>query len=296
MIAMNKYQAERLFDRAMYYEDHKMWLHAIQLYHRLITEFPEAPQYSIKLAGVYTEIENYKAAEKVLLSALQPEQENMEVLYALGMVFFHQRILDQALYYFDQVARKQMPDAHFRMGMIFMMVDELHKAERHLSEAISLDDCYYDAYLALGEIYIKRNETLKAIALLQKAVELNQLNWRGMMMLALAYQYGDRKAEALACYRKVASLHASDSVVVGVVTDALIQMREFSEAGSILETALSYSPASGAILVRLGRIALFQSDRPSARQFFLRALACDPACVEAEEHLRFFTSDEKDNL
>jgi Flp pilus assembly protein TadD len=292
---MNEYQVDQLLDKAAYYEDHRMWLHASQLYLRLIAEFPREAGYAIKLAGIYAEMENYSAAEKILLDGIQPDQENTEVLYALGMVFFHQRRLDRALFYFDQAARMNMPDAHFRMGLIFQALGQFPKAERHFTETISIDSKYYEAYLALGDVHLRSNRTLKAMAVLQKAVELDEYNWRGHMLLAVTYEQANRRGDALRSYRMVAALHMSEAEVISLVADALFQMHEIDEARNVLEQAIVLTPNSTELLVRLGKIALFKSDRSAAKQYFLRALALDPDCREAEQHLRFVSGDAKNN-
>ena len=68
---MNEHRVRQLLDEARYYEVHRMWLHAVQVFERLIQEFPGNLEFRIRLGNVYLEMGNLAGAELALLQALR---------------------------------------------------------------------------------------------------------------------------------------------------------------------------------------------------------------------------------
>ncbi len=286
---MNEHRITQLLDEAVYYENHRMWLHAIQIYQRLIHEVPEEWNYRVRLGTVYLEMGNLQAAEQVLLQALRYDAENPEVLYALGLACYQSGDLDRALFYLQQLAGKGIPKVHYSLGLIFWRRSDFESAERHFRMALDFQPDHADAALALGETCLRLGKTKTAVDALRRASMLSPGDDAVEQTLGQALAADGQWNSATVEFQRILTRSPENDDALHALAGAYVALKRFDEAEQLLKQALLRPPKQARTLILLGRLALVKSNRGRAESYFRDALDADPENEEALEQLRYFT-------
>ncbi|MFZ1729236.1 MAG: tetratricopeptide repeat protein [Bacteroidota bacterium] len=286
---MNDHRISQLLDEARYFEDHQMWLHAMQIFQRLIHDAPEEWSYRVRLGTIYLEMGNLPAAEQVLLQALRFEPKNPDILYALGLACYQSGDLDRALFYLQQLAGKNISKVHYSLGLIYWRRLDFSAAERHFRMAIDLQPDYADAALALGETCLRNGKSGEAVEALRRAAMLlpgDDLidHTLGQALLA----DGQREAAAVVFQQLLARSPEHDDAV-HALAGTWITLKRYDEAEHMLKSAVLKQPAQARSFVMLGQLSLVKSNRQRAEVYFRKALEIEPENQDALEQIRYFT-------
>jgi tetratricopeptide (TPR) repeat protein len=287
---VNVHRVSALLDEAQYFEDHGMWLHAVQIYQRLIHESPEEWNFRLKLGNIYLEMGNLQAAEQVLLQALRHDAQNPDILYALGLASYQSGDLDRALYYLQQLAGKGLPKVHYSLGLIYWRRMEFEHAERHFRLALEMEPESCDTAVALGETYLRNGKTREAVEVLRRASLLqpgDDLIERSLSQALLADGKGEEAASVLESIHQRNPDSADASYALAGVW---LTLKRTEEAEQLLKASVLRWPGNAELYVLLGKMALLKSNRVRAEEYFRHALVIDPDHEEALEQIRYFAS------
>jgi tetratricopeptide (TPR) repeat protein len=284
---LNNHRISKLLDDARYYEDHRMWLHAVQVYERLIHELPAEWKYRVRLGNVYLEMGNLNAAEQVLLQALRYDNQNPDVLYTLGLAAYQGEDYTRALYYLEQLAARNIPKVHYSLGLVHWRRAEFSHAERHFRLAVELDPESADAALALGETLLRNENARDAIEPLRRAARLRPDDAVITHALGLALSRIGQHQDAVPLYEALLHRDPDDRNATLALANALVSLNQIDAAESILLKATLRSNNDARLFVMLGRLSLQRANRSRAEDFFRRALTIDPDQLDALEQLRY---------
>jgi tetratricopeptide (TPR) repeat protein len=207
---MNVHLLNRLTDQAQHFAEHRMWLHASQIYYRILNEHPDRVDVALKLAAVYAEMGNLNAAEQTLLTALGKDQYNADIIYALGTIFFQASDDDRARFYFEKLIPQRLPQVHFMLGKVHERKREPIPAERQYRLALELDPSYTDAASTLAGMLIEIDEASRAVPLLEEALKKSPNEWRLRFLLGAAYSLSARWEEAVMTFNVVLESQPDD--------------------------------------------------------------------------------------
>ena len=286
---MNDHRISKLLDDARYYEDHRMWLHAVQVYERLIHDFPGEWNYRVQLGNVYLEMGNLKAAEQVLLQALRYDSENPEVLYTLGLAAYRSADFERALYYLQQLAGRSIPKVHYSLGLVHWRRGEFAHAERHFRLAVELDPESADAALALGETLLRTENASAAIDHLRNAARLRPEDSVISRALGLAMSTVGQHHDAERIFAEIVRRDPEDRDALYALAGELVSLGQSEAAERVLTQAMVRWTDDARLFVLLGKISLLRANRNRAEEYFRRALAVDPDQMDALEQLRYLT-------
>jgi tetratricopeptide (TPR) repeat protein len=286
---VNEHRIAQLLDDARYYEDHGMWLHAVQIYERLIHENPEEWNLRLRLGNIYLEMENLQAAEQVLLQALRFDSKNPDVLYALGLACYQSGDLERALYYLQQLTGKRIPKVHYSLGLVYWRRMEFGHAERHFRIALELEPDSSDTALALGETCLHNGNTVEAVELLRRASMLLPGDDLIEHALAKALIVDGQHEPAAAVLEAILRRKPDDEEAARSLAGIWIAGKRLDEAERLLKVTITTWPESAKSYVLLGKLFLVKSNRTRAEECLRRALEIDPDSEEALEQLRYFT-------
>lgn len=286
---MNEHRVSQLLDEARYFEDHRMWLHAVQVYQRLIHSFPGELDYRIRLGTVYLEMGNLQAAELVLLQALRHEANNPDILYSLGIACYQSGDLDRALFYMQQLAGKKLPKVHYSLGLIYWRRGELPHAERHFRLTLEYQPEHFDAALALGETCLRAGKSKEAVEAMRGAAALAQEDPSVHYSLAVALVSDEQWEGAVSTLQRVLQLATDHTDARIALAGSLMKLKRFDEAEQCLKEELLRDQRSVKALLSLGRLALMKASRKRAEEYFRQVLDIDPDHEEALEQLRYLT-------
>lgn len=286
---VSEHRISQLLDEARYFEDHKMWLHAVQIYQRLIHEDPEDWTYRLRLGNIYLEMGNLQAAEQVLLQALRSDAKNPDVLYALGLASYQAGDLDRSLFYLQQLAGKRIPRAHYSIGLIYWRRAEYAHAERHFGLALELDPASADYAAALGDTLVRNGKTGDAVTVLRRAAMQSPGDTLIEHSLAQALVADGQGSAAVPVLEVLLQRNPEDRESAYSLAGVLVSLGRFDDAEVQLKRSIREYPDDARSMSLLGRLFLLKANRERAEHWFRCALEIDPDNEEALEHIRYFT-------
>jgi tetratricopeptide (TPR) repeat protein len=288
-MSVNEHLVTHLLHDARYYSDHRMWLHAAQVYRRLADAHPGEIRFVLELATVYLDMGNPDAAEQVLLGALGGDRGNADILYALGIARRRAGDTERALSYLEQLIPRRLPKVHLAIGMIHHDRGDLISAERHLRLALELEPDFPGADLALAQVLLRMGHGARAVQVLRDIVAARPLDRDARYFLGLAHALEMQWTDALAEYHLALQTQPDDAPVLIAAAEVRMQLRQPDEAERLLLTALRAEPGSAPVFIALGRVALMRTHRDRAEDYFRRAVALDPDNAEAQTQLNLLS-------
>ena len=125
------------------------------------------------------------------------------------------------------------------------------------------------------------------VALSREAVNRSPGHWIPRLLVAEALRQGGRCGEAVPEYQASIALRPQDDIPYAKLTECLIRLRRFDEAGQTLDRLKQLSPSSQEAAMGLGLLALLQ-DRPEvSRALFEQAVGRNPSSPRAGAMLAF---------
>ncbi len=284
---MNEHRVSQLLDEARYFEDHRMWLHAVQIYQRLLEAYPEELDFRVRLGVVYLEMGNLKAAEQVLLQAIRYDARNPDILYSLGVICYQSKDYDRALFYLQQLAGKRLPKAHYSLGLVHWQRGEWEHAARHFKLTLQLQPDHFDAALALGETCLRNGDAKAAIAALRNAATIAPDSASVYHLLGSAYAGSGAWADAAQAFEQAVEIEPENPELLLGLAAARMSNRDFDEAERLYKSLLLRQQRIEDALLGLGRIALMKSQLVRAKEYFSKILEINPEHEAALEHVQY---------
>ncbi len=274
-------------DEAHYFEQHRMWLHAVQVYQRLLDVYPGELKLHIRLGQVYLEMGNLKAAEQVLLHAFSDDPRNKEILYSLGVICYQSQDYDRALYYLQKLAAGTDAKAHYSLGLVHWQRGDLENAERHFKKTLELQADHLDAALALGEARLRNGKTRSAVEAFHQAVAIDPQSSASYTSLGSALLASGHWNKAMEAFERALVLDPGQPELLTLLAGAMLRGGHLDEAEHVYKDLLGKQDRVEEALMGLGRVSLMKSNRKRAAEYFARVLEINPENVEALEQVQY---------
>jgi tetratricopeptide (TPR) repeat protein len=292
---MNEYLLDELQDKARYHRDHEQWLHAAQVYYRILAILPDRLETYFDLATMYSNMDHPSAAEEILLKALKLSDNNSDVLFALGVTMFKCKDYEKASKYLEQLLPNGFPKVHYYVGAIALEKNDLQSASRQFQLALSFDEKYKLAYHALCDVSFRLSAPALLIETASKGSKHFSDDWKLQLFQGIGYIQLQKPEMALPQIRKAVALKPNDAALLKTAADAVAQTPYIGEAESLLLKALQLEPDSPDVLVSLGMVAVKRANKTKAMEYFTKALELDPENDIAMERLQLFTPIDRKN-
>lgn len=251
---MNELQIGTMLDRARAFVREGKFLHAYQLYYRLIYSEPACLPFYFELAAVYSERDRNDAAIRLLERAKTIHQEDFDLTYHLGTLYLQNGRYDNALSLFNTLRRRNLPAVHVSLGIARYHKHELKEAEVEFRIAVKLDPAFPKIYELLGELLIMRSAFTEAIPCLQRGVKLDPYSSTNHQLLGLAYQGVQDHPKAYQEFIQAIEMDPNASVNWRLCGESLMTMNRFEEAEPYIRKSLSLSPQDADSLQALRRL------------------------------------------
>ncbi len=153
------------------------------------------------LALYYRNQEDYEAAEKYALRAIELASGNYNAYENLGTINAYQKNYDDAIKYYKKAIElnPEFYSAHNNLGLVYSYIGDFNNSTLYINKAIEINPKLSKAYNDLGTVYGQIGEFDKAVLFISKAIEINPSEGSYYKNLAVAYGFlGDKeKAEQL---------------------------------------------------------------------------------------------------
>jgi tetratricopeptide (TPR) repeat protein len=186
--------------------------------------------------------------------------------------------LNQALQQYVDAAlvAAEHPQSHVNLGLLYLRLGQLDKAERAYLRAIQLDPSYAVAYVNLADLYRQQQMDEKVEATLIAARTAVGDNAAVEHSLGLLYVRSKRQSQAIQALAKASRLDASNARYEYVYAIALDGAGESARAINILQDAHAKHPYDRDVLIGLVGFNKARGNSKSAAAYARKLLEVDP--------------------
>jgi len=173
-----------------------------------------------------------------------------------------------------------LPDIASASSEVQARLRERHDSlTRAINDAGSSPAALAEAYGEMGKLFLAAEYFDAAEACFVNAGALAPSDMRWPYYLGHAYRRGNENEKAAEAFARALTLQSNHVPSLVWLAEMRLAANRPDEAGRLLETARAVEPQSGAVLYRLGRVALARQDFPNAVKHLEAALAIAPAAT-----------------
>ncbi|HUI31552.1 MAG TPA: tetratricopeptide repeat protein [Candidatus Acidoferrales bacterium] len=268
-----------LLDEAVDFLGDNKPLHAIQILRKVISKNSDCTDAYLKLAEIYVGMNNYNAAEELLLDGLRKLSEDYKLVYALGSLYYNLGELERALPLLRKLNSWRNPSVHLALATIFLEQNEFLEAIAEVRRVLRGDAKYPDANGILGRIYLKQKNFPNAIKYLRRELALNESSVEFRLDLATAfYMLGDLRT-ALEEFTLLIDTDPDFFPGWLMCGKILLELGKADESEFYLQRAMNLNPKNAELLQTLANLYNAFGEVEKARAIF-DELAATNAVVE----------------
>jgi len=280
---MNEIQLSRYFDRARAFAEEGKHLHATQVYKRLISEEPTLPKAYLELTSIYEELENYPAAEKLLLEAWERCGQLSEIVYRLGNLHLRSGQYERAISYYNALEGSKLPHVHYNLGIAYFCLGNFPKAEKHLHLTLKYDPHFPKINETIGDLLLRRKAYGEAVKYLRRGIQIDPYSSMSHYLLGLAYLALYDWKNAYEEFVTAIEMDPKEARAWEKCGEVLLNLQQLDEAESYLRKALELDPNFPDTIVDFGYLSLRRGQPDEAMSYFTQALKLQPNHARAIE-------------
>lgn len=273
---MNEIQISQLLDQARAYVNEGKYLHAEQLYHRLIREEPQLMEIYTELASVYAENGKVGAGIHILEKALHRFPAHEQLLFMLGSFHLQAGNHDKAIGLLQKLYGKGLPHVHFSAGIAHFYKGNMKRAEEQFRITLNLNPRFPKIHESLGELLIRRGAFAEAIHHLKLGIRGDPYSWVSHHLLGTAYHALNDPKNAYNEFVLAIEMSPNEPLSWQKCGEVLLEMKRYDEAEQYLRKALELQPDFADALANFGQLWLLRGDRVQSEAYFNKALSVDP--------------------
>ncbi|MEP0821913.1 MAG: tetratricopeptide repeat protein [Ignavibacterium sp.] len=285
----------QMLEQARSFVDERKYLHAAQIYNRLTTLAPSMEAAWVELSHVYSELNQYDAAERVLQQASASTRDPNKILYLLGNLHQKTAAFDRALVSYKKLlfrekdlSRRLRSHLHFNIAICYFSKGNLRLAETHFRKVKRIDPHFPKIHESLGELLLRRGAVTESITVLRRAVALDPYSWIGHYLLGLAFAQVREWNQAYEEFVSAIEMDPNEPNGWHMCGEALLSLERYDEAEQYLRKALDLNPHLTDAIANVGLLYMHRGDMDTAFECFERALALEPSnrkALEGKEQL-----------
>ena len=217
--------------------------------------------------------------------ALALDRRHALARYNLALVLYHADRLQPALdELHESLAIERRPEVLYTIGIVYWHQGDLDRAVKALSDAVAADPASADAHMALGTIFKAGGDTKRAVAALQRAAALRpDLPAPHVVLsqvLALAGdEAGARRESSEADRLRSVSEQSMEAVTWTAVGAQKLDAGDATAAAECFRRATRAFDAFAPAHYQLGRALERMGQHDAARAAFARAQQLNPALI-----------------
>jgi tetratricopeptide (TPR) repeat protein len=160
-----------------------------RLYREIIKNYPKTPTPYVGLASIALRKSDFQAAAEWLDMAVDLDESLSAACYLLAMIHLHLNKPNQAIAVLRRALRNNVRSAELNQGLAvaFLIAQDLKHAERSFQTAIALNPKFSAALHGLALLYLQQKRSEDAISLLSRYLDGSPSDIQGRELLANAY-------------------------------------------------------------------------------------------------------------
>lgn len=273
----------QMLEQARSYVDERKFLHASQVYHRIVELDPSLESAWVELSHVYCELKKYDAAEKILQKALPSSTDPNKITFLIGNLYLKLGQYGRSLVYYRQLmareaglSRNIRAHLHFNTALCYFYRGNDKLAEAHFRRTRRIDPYFPKINESLGELLLRREAISESIHVLRRAISSDPYSWIGHYLLGVAYTRLRDWKGAYDEFVSAVEMDPNEPSGWQMCGEVLLSLRKLDEAEQYLRKALELNPHLSDAIANFGFLCLYKGDHEGAESFFERALALEP--------------------
>ena len=185
---MNR-RIEHKLNTAKEFEAEGKFLHAAQIYHSLISEYPDHIEAYINLADIYQSIGNIESSVKILKSILIKQPDNNEIKLYLSQFYMQNKEWSNALELLSKLSSKDPFVAYLR-GYCHFKLSNYEIARLFFLSFITSDEeteLVFEAYFLLAKTEFELEQFESSLKYARKAEVMYNNHWELSLLMAKNY-------------------------------------------------------------------------------------------------------------
>ena len=170
---------------------------ALDAFRRALELKPDDSFTVINIANSYQRWGRPEEAERFVMDHLGRGFEDPQLYFLLGRLKYDRKKYDEAIPLYEKTIALNPSSAasHNALAAIYILQDELDKAERHLEAGAAINETLYSLNYNRAQLFEKRGEPDKAAAAYRRELEVSPKNFRASYNLARLFRQLGRKDE-----------------------------------------------------------------------------------------------------
>ena len=136
--------------------DGKKYKDAMEIYKKILEEFPDAYIIHQNIGNCYFQMEKYDQAEEYYRKVLEKDPENQESMLLIGNCYSNRGEEDKALEWYNRIEFEKIDDPMvlFNIGSNFYNQSKFEEALKYYKKAVEIQNDFLDALYQLGLSYL----------------------------------------------------------------------------------------------------------------------------------------------
>jgi len=218
---------------------------------------------------------------ELLYKGILSEQQDPQIAYLLGTIYFHKQRYDWARKHLeDVVATGPTPAAYCCLGHVYNKLNNFQKSYEAYLEASKQNPTYLEAWEGLVSALIKSGEAAQALEVTRTVKELEPNNYRIYILIGEAHEaLGDLDAAVQNYHLAHESAPGSPEVQFNLGR-AYLRQGKWDWAQTALDLTLASQPNHAEASLRLGEVYQFRKDYVKAEELYRKAHSLAPDDVD----------------
>ena len=287
-------QNEFKLKQAKEFEKEGKYLHALQMYQKLINVDSYKRTAALKLAGIYEKLNKVDSAIKVLDEYLITNIKDTDLRKYFGHFLLRHSYFEKALDVLTSLSREEHSESYFLVGIANYHLCEFEIARLNFKDFIEKNRhsvLLPDAYLFLAKIYLELDNLDESLNSAKYAEKLSNQNNEIYFIIAKIYYFKEMYFHSHDAIMRAIKLNDHDSSLYEWAGKILYKMGEFQKAEYYFQNSLNIFDHNAEIYSFLGLTCLQTGKTHEAGDFFAKALKIDPENSMALEGIKKLSSN-----
>jgi arylsulfatase A-like enzyme/Flp pilus assembly protein TadD len=183
----------------------RKYMDAIAAFEKVLELKPDDSFAVMNVAGAYQSMGRFDDAERFVLEYLKTGFRDSQLLYILGNMNYRQKNYDRAIGYFEQCLTENPRSAssHNGLAAIYIMRDDLARAEEHLKEALALNPRLQSLRYNMAQLLEKRSRFEEAAGYYLQEIQDSPKSYKALFNLSRVYRTLGRAEDELRTLQRI---------------------------------------------------------------------------------------------
>ncbi len=280
---------EFIFKSAISFERDEKFLHALQIYKRLLNDDNYKKKAALRISALYDKMNKSKEATKFLDAYCSDNSNDIETVKYLASRFIQEKEYRKAVDLLSGQSAKDNPEINFLLGYANYYLGEFEIAEEKFAEFISSGkrkDLHAEAFLLLAKSELNLGLIDKAFEAVEEGENLDPENGELFFIKGKIYYLRQMYRHGYEAVKRALVFNVGEPKYFKLLAKILFKMDEFERAEKYLMNLNAMNYVDEEIYALLGFTHLKRKKKSKAAKYFEQAISLNPDYNYAKEGLK----------